>query len=249
MLTFSSFRTGTATRRKRFLRIYSRSWVWPPKSFRNKALSGPLEQTLIGRIRAVWHESYVGTSSRLQIIQPKQRQTSMLTLMPQSTGSATAPRGGPMPSEESRDHIASARHAGGTSISLRFSDGRQATVDLAALGIDTSNLRLKSARASSWGSAVEIKDRRGGTIDIDSAVLRSYCDPQYAAELRQAIADLSADQPIRRISADKQRRLDYLMDKNNEGQLSEAEQEEFQAMVRELEQLTIDNARRLAEQT
>lgn len=54
-------------------------------------------------------------------------------------------------------------------------------------------------------------------------------------------------QRVRHLSATKQRRLDFLMDKNNEGQLDEAEQQEFQALVCEVEQLTIDNARRLVE--
>jgi hypothetical protein len=72
---------------------------------------------------------------------------------------------------------------------LQFSDGLTATVDLSRVGVNTSGLRLGSARASSWGSALEVEDARGNTVHIDSAVLRAYCDPQYAAALRQAIAD------------------------------------------------------------
>jgi hypothetical protein len=90
------------------------------------------------------------------------------------------------------DLLAFARHDGGTSVFLRFSDGHTATVDLARLGIDMSRLSLGTASASADGSAVEVRARHGKTVHIDSAVLRSYCDPEYAAELRQAIADVTA---------------------------------------------------------
>jgi hypothetical protein len=146
------------------------------------------------------------------------------------------------------DFLTSACFAGGTKVLVCFSDRLSRVIDLTELGIDTSWLRLDTVRHSSEGSALEVTDKDGETIHIDSAVLRSHCDPKYAAELQQAIADISANYPIRRISDEKQHRLDYLMDKNNEGQLTPEEQEEFLALGRELEQLTIDNARRLAEQ-
>lgn len=46
----------------------------------------------------------------------------------------------------------------------------------------------------------------------------------------------------------KQKRLDVLMAKNNEGRLTSAEQEELQALVREAEEMTLVNARMLREQ-
>jgi hypothetical protein len=90
------------------------------------------------------------------------------------------------------DHLAFARHDGGTSVFLYFSDGHTVTVDLERLGIETSRLRMGTASASAQGSAVEVRDKGGKTVHIDSAVLRSFCDPKYAAELRQAIADVTA---------------------------------------------------------
>ena len=39
------------------------------------------------------------------------------------------------------------------------------------------------------------------------------------------------------------------MDKNNDGKLTKAEQRELQALVREAEALTLDNARTLANQS
>lgn len=166
----------------------------------------------------------------------------------------------PVPEEFPPEHLKVATHIGGGKVSLRFSDGFLATVNLEDLGIDVANLKMGTARPS-WGSAVEVEDVKGKPVHIDSAVLRAQCDPKYAAELEHAIMALSTNgspgkggppsggaQGLRHLSATKQRRLDFLMDKNNEGRLGEAEQQEFQALVREVEQLTIDNARRLAEQ-
>ena len=51
-----------------------------------------------------------------------------------------------------------------------------------------------------------------------------------------------------RFSAAKQKRLDTLMTKNNNGQLTDGEREELRALVREAEELTLVNARILAGQ-
>lgn len=53
---------------------------------------------------------------------------------------------------------------------------------------------------------------------------------------------------LRRFSQLKQKRLDLLMTKNNDGRLTKAEQGELQALVREAEELTLANARTLASQ-
>jgi hypothetical protein len=53
---------------------------------------------------------------------------------------------------------------------------------------------------------------------------------------------------LHRLSAAKQKRLDILMAKNNEGQLTDGEREELQALVREAEEMTLANARILAGQ-
>lgn len=51
-----------------------------------------------------------------------------------------------------------------------------------------------------------------------------------------------------RFSAAKQKRLDTLMAKNNEGRLTDAEQEKLRILVREAEEITLNNARLLSEQ-
>jgi hypothetical protein len=53
---------------------------------------------------------------------------------------------------------------------------------------------------------------------------------------------------LHRLSAAKQTRLDMLMAKNNEGQLTDGEREELQVLVREAEEMTLANARILAGQ-
>ena len=52
---------------------------------------------------------------------------------------------------------------------------------------------------------------------------------------------------MRRLPAAKQRRLDVLMEENNQGRLNEEELKELRALVREVEELTLENARRVAE--
>lgn len=88
------------------------------------------------------------------------------------------------------EHLALASHVGGAKVSLKFSDGFICTVDVQRFGFDPDHLRMETARES-WGSAVEIEDRRGKAIHIDSSVLRAACDPVYAKRLREAIAALS----------------------------------------------------------
>jgi hypothetical protein len=48
---------------------------------------------------------------------------------------------------------------------------------------------------------------------------------------------------LRRLEVNKQKRLDVLMAKNNDGLLTTLEREELQALVREVEELSLANAR------
>ncbi len=64
------------------------------------------------------------------------------------------------------------------------------------------------------------------------------------------LSDLIVFRPeegFQRITLAKQKRLDYLMDGNNNGTLTEAELEELRRMVRECEEATVHNARYLAQ--
>ena len=53
---------------------------------------------------------------------------------------------------------------------------------------------------------------------------------------------------LAKLSDEKQRRLGKLMDKNNEGKLTRKEQDELQELVRETQEITLHNARVLAQQ-
>lgn len=66
--------------------------------------------------------------------------------------------------------------------------------------------------------------------------------------LSELIAFRVTPQRLRSLAAGKQKRLDVLMAKNNEGRLTNAEQRELRALVDETEKITLDNARKLARQ-
>ena len=53
---------------------------------------------------------------------------------------------------------------------------------------------------------------------------------------------------LRRLPTPKQKRLDLLMGKNNDGKVTRTEQVELRDLVREAEEITLANARILAEQ-
>ncbi|MBW3599794.1 MAG: hypothetical protein KY475_21305 [Planctomycetes bacterium] len=50
---------------------------------------------------------------------------------------------------------------------------------------------------------------------------------------------------IKKFAAAKQRRLDELLEKNSEGAITAAEKKKLETLVREAEQLMVENARRL----
>jgi hypothetical protein len=52
---------------------------------------------------------------------------------------------------------------------------------------------------------------------------------------------------LKQLSAGKQRRLDTLMSHNNNGRLTQDEARELRELVGEAEEITIENAHRLAE--
>lgn len=89
-----------------------------------------------------------------------------------------------------RDHLLAVHQLGDACVALRFLDGFVGHLDLADLGLDLSQLRIGTIRASEWGGAAEVQDRSWHTVHIDSSVLRAHVDPQYAAVLKEAIANL-----------------------------------------------------------
>ena len=82
---------------------------------------------------------------------------------------------------------------------------------------------------------------------LDLGVAGALCQV-FALPLSELIVFETPQRKLRRLAAGKQKRLDTLMAKSNEGSLTNAEKQELQALVREAEAIMLDNARRLAEQ-
>jgi hypothetical protein len=89
-----------------------------------------------------------------------------------------------------KDHLLAVHQVGDGQVALRFLDGFVGSLKVADLGLDTSRLRLGTIRAAQSGESAEVEDQSWHTISIDSSVLRAYVDPQYAAILKEAIAEL-----------------------------------------------------------
>ena len=82
---------------------------------------------------------------------------------------------------------------------------------------------------------------------LDLRVAGAICQ-EFALPLSDLIAFEAPRKKLRRLAAAKQKRLDSLMARSNEGTLTTAERQELQGLVRDAEEIMLDNARRLAEQ-
>jgi hypothetical protein len=82
---------------------------------------------------------------------------------------------------------------------------------------------------------------------LDLRVAGAICQ-LFDLPLSDLIAFEEPRPKLRRLPAAKQKRLDALMAKNNEGRLTDSEQQELAALVREAEEVMLDNARLLAGQ-
>ena len=82
---------------------------------------------------------------------------------------------------------------------------------------------------------------------LDLRVAGAICQV-FDLPLSELITFEAPRRQLRRLSAAKQKRLDALMSKSNDGTLSKAEGQELRALVREAEEIMLDNARQLAEQ-
>src|SRR5947209_6949856 len=76
---------------------------------------------------------------------------------------------------------------------------------------------------------------------LDLRVAGAICQI-CALPLSELIVFERPGRKLRRLAAGKQKRLDRLMAKNNEGQLTDAEGQELRALVREAEEITLDEA-------
>lgn len=82
---------------------------------------------------------------------------------------------------------------------------------------------------------------------LDMRVAGAICSV-FSVRLSDWIVFQEEPQALRTLASPKQARLDVLMSKNNQGELTEAEHEELRSLVREAEEILLVNARILAGQ-
>jgi DNA-binding Xre family transcriptional regulator len=82
---------------------------------------------------------------------------------------------------------------------------------------------------------------------LDLRVAGAICEV-CSVKLSDLITFETGEENLRRLEAKKQKRLDELMALNNDGLLTPQEREELQALVREVEELSLQNARVLKRQ-
>lgn len=81
--------------------------------------------------------------------------------------------------------------------------------------------------------------------NINAPVTRALCE-YLAVDIGKIIVWQPPATKLRRVNAATQKRLDYLMAKSNEGNLSAGEQAELEKFATEMEKLSIENARILS---
>jgi hypothetical protein len=82
---------------------------------------------------------------------------------------------------------------------------------------------------------------------LDLRLAGAICQ-EFTLPLSELIVFETPARKLRRLSAAKQKRLDALMARNNDGTLSKAEAQELRTLVREAEEILLANARQLAKQ-
>lgn len=96
-------------------------------------------------------------------------------------------------------------------------------------------------------SLYRLSDDRQPVDRLDMRVAGAICQV-CAVPLSDWIVFEEESGSLRTLASEKQKRLDNLMTKNNAGSLTALEREELQTLVREAEQITLVNARLLAQQ-
>jgi hypothetical protein len=96
-------------------------------------------------------------------------------------------------------------------------------------------------------SLYHLSDESRPVQRLDMRVAGAICQV-CAVPLSEWIVFEPDEGKLRALTSDRQERLDKLMEKNSAGQITEAERDELQTLVREAEEITLANARLLAEQ-
>jgi DNA-binding Xre family transcriptional regulator len=116
------------------------------------------------------------------------------------------------------------------------------------LSVPELHRRLKQQDQSvNIKSLYRLNDARQPLARLDLRVAGAIC--QLCDVTLADLVDFSGQgAKLATLAADKQGQLDALMDKNNQGKLSRKERQELQDLVRQTQEITLHNARILAQQ-
>jgi Cro/C1-type HTH DNA-binding domain len=96
-------------------------------------------------------------------------------------------------------------------------------------------------------SLYRLSNERQPLHRLDLRVAGAICQT-FALPLSELITFEAPLRKLRRLPSGKQKRLDTLMNRSNDGTLTTSEGQELRALVREAEEIMLDNARQLANQ-
>jgi hypothetical protein len=96
-------------------------------------------------------------------------------------------------------------------------------------------------------SLYRLRDDRHPLHRLDLRVAGAICEV-LDLPLSGLIVFEAPRRKLRRLAAAKQKRLDALMAKSNDGRLTKPEAQELRTLVREAEEVMLDNARQLAQE-
>jgi hypothetical protein len=103
------------------------------------------------------------------------------------------------------DRVVEARYVRTAQMFLRFADGLEGTWSFRQLGLDMSNMKLTSIKASASGDSVNLKSKWNDEVELDTSSLRTLVDPEYAACLEKKINSLLIpSERLERIAAQNQ---------------------------------------------
>jgi hypothetical protein len=85
------------------------------------------------------------------------------------------------------DHIAVAHYVRPGQLYLRFADDFEGTWTFDQLGLNMSNMKSTTVKASGAGTHLEVQSKWGESVQLDSSSLRVLVDPKYAAEIEKKL--------------------------------------------------------------
>jgi hypothetical protein len=96
-------------------------------------------------------------------------------------------------------------------------------------------------------SLYRLNDEHARIERLDLKLAAAICE-ECGVSLAELITFTQPQESLRRLSSEKQKRLDALMERSNEGRLRAGERKQLEALVTDAEGITLANARFLASQ-